>query len=227
MDVVYPLKKDASKWDDNEIKYSLRSLRNIKFDKVFIIGYKPNFLNDEVIHIQKNDIYENKQTNVIEKIMTICKDERVSDDFILMNDDFYFLEPQEVNILIRGKLENMGEFTLKSKYGYSLREAVKWLKERNLETNSYEVHYPMIYNKQKFLDLFSQIDYKENPILHRSVYGNYYNVPYKEDVKDFKVFNLKDFAHRNEKFLSTNNEIPFLIRKFIKEKLINKSKFEI
>ena len=61
MDIVYIIGK-GSKWNNQELKYSLRSIAKygINIGKVFIVGYKPNFVSDEVIYIPCDDIGEKK-----------------------------------------------------------------------------------------------------------------------------------------------------------------------
>jgi hypothetical protein len=84
LDVVYPLRH--SEW--GEIEYSLKTLKFIEHNKVVIIGEKPKAKVD--LHIPVDDIYNKANQNVIRKILMICDNPEVSEDFIIMNDDFFF-----------------------------------------------------------------------------------------------------------------------------------------
>ena len=92
MDVVYTLRNTD---ECEEIIYSLRSLKNLPHDKVFIVGGCPKNINKEkVIYIptlQNNSKYKNTTNN----LKIACLDNRLSSDFILMNDDFFIMSPIE------------------------------------------------------------------------------------------------------------------------------------
>lgn len=92
MDIVYVL-GNGSKVYDLEIKYSLRSLERHMVDKgkVFIIGQCPLFLKN-VIYIPYLETEILPERNILQKINLACFDDRISDDFLLMNDDFFALE---------------------------------------------------------------------------------------------------------------------------------------
>ena len=89
MDVVYILNKESQSNDD-ELMFSLRSLQKYMTDlgKVFIVGDCPDWIHN-VIHIPAKDEYSERWKNCMHKVTLACKDDRLSDDFIFMNDDFY------------------------------------------------------------------------------------------------------------------------------------------
>lgn len=93
MDVVYIL-GSGSLVKNEEIRYSLRSLERNMLDiaDVYIVGEKPEFLKD-FIHIPSQDLSPEKWRNAYKKIKIACADSRISEDFLLMNDDFFMLEP--------------------------------------------------------------------------------------------------------------------------------------
>src|SRR5690349_20419873 len=92
IDVVYPLGK-GSRWKNNEIKYSLRSVEKHlqNYGKVFVIGEKPNFLAN-VNHIPAEDKHPIPDSNIFEKLKTACETKEISDTFLFFNDDHYLLE---------------------------------------------------------------------------------------------------------------------------------------
>ncbi len=92
IDILYPIGK-GSVMNNDELRYSLRSVeKHLKnFRNVYIIGQKPDFLKD-VVHIPHEDIDRSKETNIYKKILRGCQDETISDQFLFMNDDHFFLE---------------------------------------------------------------------------------------------------------------------------------------
>ena len=50
MDILYVVGR-GSTWNNNELKYSLRSIakNGINVDRVFIVGYIPDFINREEV----------------------------------------------------------------------------------------------------------------------------------------------------------------------------------
>ena len=66
--VVYPL-GTGSKWQNNELRYSLRSLSKISgIGDVFIVGEKPDWVRN-VIHIPCKDVPFRKEYSIYTKIM--------------------------------------------------------------------------------------------------------------------------------------------------------------
>jgi len=229
-DLVY-IYSDIGLFDD-ELKYSLRSLKYIKdqYRNVVIVGDKPDWIKN-IIHIKAKDKYSNKQCNAISKLAKACRNKKVSNTFILMNDDFIFLVPQKIEIYHKKKLSDLASHYGRGQYYHSIKNSRKALKDLTRRTTfkNYELHYPFIYNKNKFLKLFSQINWKHIPTIHRSVYGNYYMVPGKELIKDFKVYaDTYQNGITDQKFISTDNQL-MLNKKFkrlLKQKFPFKSKYE-
>ena len=206
MDVVYVVGDYGGRWECKELVYSIRSLVNIEFDNIWIVGKKPMWFNNKIKHYNIKDIYPNKTSNVIRKILKICNNNHISEDFILMNDDFLFMTPQEIQSYTWGDLEDLWP-TKRGKYKQSLIRSIEICKLLNIPTKNYEVHYPMIINKTKFMRIFDNINWVSNPPCYRSIYGNYYNIEAEEIVEDFKAYNDKDwFKLKNGSFISLNDD---------------------
>ncbi len=181
MDIVYILKKGGSHWQDNELRYSLRSLnQNVKdFNKVFVIGHKPPFLSDKVIHIPHEDVYTNKARNIMAKVNRAAEDTRISNDFMLWNDDYYAMQPfsaKNYPYYFKCDLEhtiriNMGEYKMHSE------ATLKILKSRNLAFQNFDTHYPIIYNKTKLKKMVKAFDWNVPfGFILRSMYCNFYSI---------------------------------------------------
>ena len=89
MDIVYILKKDIQ---SDELRYSLRSLKNFPHDKVWFFGGIPEDLKpDRAVYVeQRGTTTWAKVRNTIE---LVCRTREVSDDFWLFNDDFFVMKP--------------------------------------------------------------------------------------------------------------------------------------
>jgi len=89
MDIVYIL-GTGSLAQDEEIRYSLRSIEKHMqdLDNVYVVGERPDFLIN-IKHISCKDPHGEKWKNAHHKIMTACNLGELSEEFLLMNDDFF------------------------------------------------------------------------------------------------------------------------------------------
>jgi hypothetical protein len=231
MDIVYVVKNSKNYYKD--IRYSLRSLVYLKdYDKVWLIGDRPCWIKD-VIHIPCPDDKEDKQLNVINKILLACCCPDLSENFILMNDDFYFLENTYSikNYSTGGFKDKIKNYEMKypnSEYTHALKQALKNMERLGIEEPyDFEIHYPIVFNKEDFKSLFDKYVDKTIPTVYRSIYANYYK--YKPVITDdFKIYTAFPEEYDRE-FLSTDDEIlndrKFL--RFMNSKFPKKSKYEI
>lgn len=231
MDIVYPL---SANYDGEELKYSLRSLRNIPHEKVFFVGGCPKWAKN-IIHIpttQKGTKYK----NTTKAMITACNDPRVSNDFVLMNDDFFILEPttpDELN-LYNGTVQSNLD-ALYNKYGSAnpyMRGAEQTrdlLKANGIvaEPLCYELHIPFVFNKGKFLNMFDLREVEQINCLHkRTLYGNLY-LKGGNDTRDVKIFARDGFSGKTGAFLSCSNDGFDLIKDFLAKKFPEPSEYEI
>ncbi len=232
MDIVYLVKNCVT---NEELTYSLRSLSNLPHNQVFIVGGCPTNLNkSKLIHSpisQGNDRYENT-TNSLKHI---CHEPRLSEDFILMNDDFFILKPTdpiELN-LCRGTIQEVineigHRYETNSPYLTGMKQTLIYLKDLgHSEPLSYELHVPMVLNKKRFLDLFPLPYIETIRKGHiRSIYGNTYLKDSKK-IRDVKVY--RDFYTPlgSDKFLSTEDNSWPRVKKYLERLFPDKSPYEI
>ena len=93
MDVVYIL-GSGSLVKNEEIRFSIRSLEAHMLDlrNIYIIGEDPEILT-AVKKIPSGDSFPEKWKNAYHKIIRACSIPEISEEFLLMNDDFFMLEP--------------------------------------------------------------------------------------------------------------------------------------
>ena len=241
MDVVYAVKEQPV---DEELAYSLRSLQNLPHDKVVMVGGLPgNIDKSKVTYIHNRQTSKIKYKNTTLNLLRACQDPSISDDFIWMNDDFFILKPvrdpyQELN-LARGPIEEVIKRALTrsiklSNYLNSLKEADRFLKEQlHIQTPiSYELHTPMILNKQKVLEMYKIPLVKDTPcmdVAKRSLYGNLYctNAPFMADVKILAAtpFTVRELETRT--FLSTSDKGWARVKPYLQRKFALKSPYEV
>jgi len=226
MDIVYILKE--TKDCNNELLFSLRSLKNIPHRSVFIIWHKPEWVKN-IVHIPASDPYEIKSLNALHKIQIACNDERISSDFVFMNDDFYLLKPiKKIDYFNRGSIKEHIE------YRESLNQK-KWAYYTNLKKThdlfpdwkDFSLHCPIIYNKTKFLKMCGEYDMSQWYLL-RNLYCNYCWIS-SEFMRDCKAYEWDEFKVSEEQiFLSSDDKIlkKDSFKKFINEKFNTVCKYE-
>lgn len=226
MDIVYTLRNN---YDGEELIYSLRSLKNIPHDRVFLVGGCPSWAQN-IIHIPTEQT-GTKWENSVSNIKTACKDSRLSDDFILMNDDFFILEPstpQELNkyhATVAKMLEGLGKKHPKpTPYMVGMaetRDLLFWLGKE--EPRCYELHIPFVFNKNKFLEMFKIPGTDSIKCLQiRTLYGNLY-MSGGEDMPDVKICDKKGSPGQKGQFLSCSDSGFDFILPFLRQKFNNKT----
>ncbi len=231
MDIVYTL---ANNYTSEELRYSLRSLVNVPHDKVFFVGGCPSWAKN-VVHIptEQNDT---KWRNVPNNLLTVCKDERVSEDFIYFNDDFFVLQKIKnpvrdfnlYNSTVQSVLDKLNKkHPYPTPYMVGMAHTQNLLKELGKpEPLSYELHVPMVFNKDNFYKMFDIEGVRNIDVLHyRSLYGNLYLIGGK-DMRDVKVFRRAGFK-TPDKFLSCSNDGFNVIKPFLDGLFPAKSVYEI
>ena len=221
---------------NDELRYSLRSLQNIEHDKVWLVGYKPSWVKN-VGHIERFQRLHTKYRNLILNAYAACVNEEVSDDFIYMDDDFFYIQPvDDILPYHNGKLNDLLERYKQLNgrvYIKGLENVMSRLKEKGCSDSlSYELHVPMIFNKNKLRQIFEMDDsyFLNAEIFHmRSFYGNYYNlggshlndvkIKWKEDNRASKI--------QYRKFVSTTDELfNGYILSYLRDLFPSKSQYE-
>lgn len=230
MDIVYPLKRSRQY---EELRYSLRSVAaNLEHDRVFIIGGKPDWLSDEAIHLHAA-WRPQKHQDLRENVLAACKDPRVSDPFILFNDDFFVMHPmKEVPVLNRGtSRETEQSIELQRDSNPLYLQAMIYTREV-LESQGYkdplcfELHVPMVVHKKLMIKAYNPA--RLFPRWHnRTAYGAYAGLT-GETIKDVKVYSKSALPDLSSPFLSTNDGTfrDGVVGKHIRNRFTAKSPYE-
>lgn len=235
MDVVYILKESEK---NEELIYSLRSLVNLPHNKIFCVGGCPKEINkNSIIHI-KTIQNNNKYQNTLKGLEIVCSDERLSDNFILMNDDFFIISPvlnieEELNLNWGTIEDSIKRYYTKHKstnmWMKGLIETKDFLEKMGINNPlNFELHIPFILNKKEFLEMINlpNINFIK-ALQRRTMIGNLYkkNTIFSHDVKVFQKtnFNPKNFT----KFLSCSDKGFQVIKSYLQTKFPIKSNYEI
>ena len=179
VDVVYVL-GTGSNWNNNEIRFSLRAIeKNLKnVGNIFIIGEKPEWIQN-VIHIYHPDEYgpKNADGNIITKVLAACNDERLSDDFLFINDDHLVLQPvaaADVPSLHHGDMTHFApDYWTLNYWRGRLKCTMQVLREHNYTTLHFDCHTPIVFNKHLFPEIMGRFNYSEGVgYTMKSLYGN-------------------------------------------------------
>ncbi|MEQ9135754.1 MAG: hypothetical protein RLO51_11135 [Thalassobaculum sp.] len=172
LDVVYIVGPQVIA-NDIELRHSLRSLANLPHRNVWIVGRKPEWVQN-VRHIstsQKAHKYVNARNNIV----AACEEPEISDQFILMNDDFFVLSPQdEVRLFDRGRLIDVIE--QRGNRGNYYRRMLRTLNKLQLavpNAKCFELHIPTIFDKRLLLGLIEN-GAITSELLLRTMYFNIY-----------------------------------------------------
>lgn len=169
--IVIPYKASNS----DELRYALRSLKNYKHKDLWIIGDKPDFINDDVNYLPYRQTADIAQ-NTLNIIKMACENPDITENFVLMHDDMYFMRKiSAIPVYHRGTYDEVLEGYKNRLSNYYLRRMkntkVHLMKLGVEKPLCYELHIPFTINKSKWLEL--ELDTRYNKL---SVYGNLHKI---------------------------------------------------
>jgi hypothetical protein len=229
MDFVYICKEGINE----ELKYSIRSvIESFPDSNIWVVGGKPDWYVGNYINVEQK---ESKYKNAVENLKTISTSDQISESFVLMNDDFYIIK--KINKIenfhggyLLNKINLYQKLNGNSQYTRKLSGTYKKLKALGFENPlDYELHVPMIMEKEKLKIILELID----QFLWRSIYGNKFEVGGTEmqDVKVYttgplvlKSYNLNIDSHTY--LSSSDSSFNNIFNKILKDKFNKKTKFE-
>lgn len=212
-DIVYPVR--PGDWNE-ELRYSLRSLRNLPHGRVWIIGHKPPWVKEryganEGVYFWPRAQRSSKYRNANESLVEITQEAgtALTSPFLLMNDDFYITSPlDQVDVFHMGPVDQVIDW-----YRTRHHRGVYWrgmvatnevMKGQGItDALSYELHIPMPIYRDPLLEAWAMGRHLD--VLHiRTLYGNIAQLggTYMEDVK---VYGLQPRTH--SPFMSTNDRV--------------------
>lgn len=231
-DVVYFVKNNVI---NAELVYSLRSLEeNWSYKRVWFCGGCPDSVKpDKLFRIEQRGL--NKWEKVRNMIVDVCKNDNITENFWLFNDDFYILRPisEDMPPQYNKTLVEYADY-IEQKQGTAddhtcaLKKAAEVLRNAGLTTFNYEVHKPMLINRKKALEV---LDRFPNVHCFRSLYGNYWQIGgvSQHDMKIKKRnYGRMDLVENYWQFLSTSDTSfnEGNVGEFVRGRFNKKSRFE-
>jgi hypothetical protein len=211
---------------NEELRYSIRSVAaNMPHENIVVVGGKPDWYTGRFIEVvtrrSDGELSNNKYENAKNNIRQIVESPDISDDFILMNDDFYVLKPIDQlqyyhGGLLSDKIASYRRFVAWSEYTDVLARTASILEASNInDPLDYTLHVPMMFNKKKLAKILDQ------PIASiRTLYGNLYRVGGRK-MSDVKVHPARtqyapesfDYMNKDSVFLSTADTTFSVVKK--------------
>jgi hypothetical protein len=228
MDYVYICRQG----ENEELRYSIRSIiKHMPPGNIWVVGDKPTWYIGNFIPV---DDTAGKFTNIRNAISVAANNDLISDDFILMHDDFFILKPiDKMPILHSGllidKINIYSNLDPGSRYVEVLSKAYSYLRRRGIkEPLDYDIHVPMIMNRNNLKTIVN----KTNAPM--SVYGNIFNIGGLKisDVKIYNSFNKLsdrsyDIKNNDPTFISCEDKsFAKLHRAVLREMFPNKTIYE-
>lgn len=166
MKIIIPYKQDVH--HGIELKYALRGIEThlTGWENVYLIGDRPEWYVGS--HAYYSDIAGRKEYNIYKKLLVASKLFHVNDSFVLWNDDHFLLKKLDVKGIrywYNQSLEEEAKRPASSRYRIHLQNTMNLLNGGN----NYDIHVPIIFNKGKFHELFSN---RTDELCVKSFYTN-------------------------------------------------------
>ena len=210
-DVVYIVKASHS---NEELRYSLRGLKNLPHDNVWFAGFMPNWVQN-VRHIPVNQLVGMKHENSLANQRAALRHRGVSDTFYLFNDDHFIMKPLEkMPRIVWGPnldyaIENCT--TLGESFKFSMITTRDILRERGATELNYQLHIPCVIDKAQMRECMERIPtphtngaYLHHLTLCMNLYRRKPEGMYMQDVKMHDIYDLPEDID-NYTFLSTSD----------------------
>lgn len=182
-DVFIPFKAGASAAMDQELRFALRSIeKHLKnYNNIWLAGTsKPDWLTG-VNFVKVKDDRGGKQMNIHDAIKAVFNQPGCAENLIFWADDNAVI--QDVDALkfpVVATENNMIDYDQNGKWWYrTLKTTGDLLKSHGFPTLSYEAHTPVVFNKEKYLQLDQEFNFYGYPVglCYISMYYNRYRIP--------------------------------------------------
>lgn len=206
MDAVYLL---GGMSDGSELRYSLRSLANLpQVDRVVVSGYDLGWFSDDVIRVKPAPHGPGKFASAWANLKAAASDPRVSDTFLLMNDDFFVVRPVElIPVMHMCDLDAWRPQMARAHFRMAATRAAMAAVGAT-GTYCWEGHYPMVIRRDLFARVAAAVDAQRQDrgaVWNRTVYGNLAYPFGGEPRGDVKVYDHKSAPDAGADFVSTSD----------------------
>lgn len=243
MDILYVIGR-GSKWGDNELRYSLRSIeKNCKnVGRIFIAGYCPSFIDQKkVTFVPVPDIYACKHMNILNCIEQAVKNTDISDEFLYSSDDHFYVGKADFDNYphYQKPVELPDKDNLMNSYQMTLYATRKMLEDAGLPVYFFAWHGNTHFKKSLFMEpefaALRKASYDTKRGIEPTVLMNNYwyakepfEITVREDIKfptDLVPDTLNKIIKQRE-CISCASATPELLKRWLAQEFPNKSKWE-
>lgn len=231
--IVYFVKNSPN---NDELRYSLRSVeQNWFYRDVWFYGGCPQGIKPD-FHVKAVQNAPSKWENVRNMMIEVCKNDDISEDFWLFNDDFFILRPiKEFEPRYDGTLSSkIQEIRDKhcgedSEWSKNLGKLRKLLNKHGKGEYCYAIHEPMLINRKKMLEVLEKFP---NEPMQRALYGNWWGIGgVQEKDPKYAMPEAKDVADRivEHDMISTSDDSfsGGYVGRWLRDKFDKPSRFEV
>lgn len=227
MDILYICREG----ENEELRYSLRSLRFLPHDRVVIVGGIPDWVNHAAVICVPTDQtkfgrhdawvqkYENARMN-LETGLSYLKGQNA----VLMNDDFFLTS--QVQEVLPMRWEGPGAFrkafnsvrVVASRYVEGELATLAWCEEQFSRSNSYALHVPFPFQPEAMKHLLDSMPHHQPPLHIRTAYGNMMDLDAQVLEVDPKISGdteKRGFVRLNGKIISHPSRLDDLPRPYV------------
>lgn len=206
-DIVYVVKHDEN---NEELRYSLRSLKHVPHRKVWMAGYRPSWVSDRVGHIPVPRM-GSKFASSTANLLAACQNAGVSEEFYFFHDDNFVMRPMPDGIPVfhRGRVADVEASYLRrgirSRYFRGLRETRDLIVREGISVDpiSYELHAPLAVRRTLMIAALGIAARARLDTPHkRTLYGNLARIGGTR-LRDPKVMDRGNNFRTDGLFLST------------------------
>jgi hypothetical protein len=154
MDLIIPYRALGD--DGESIKFTLRSAASFfDFDSLWIVGDNPSTLDPSTynyIPCQDEPRGANREKNIFKKVFVACMEDKISEDFICMHDDHFSLTSFRYGI----PYYFSRAFDGNEIYQNTVKNTIRIFPS----CKNFDVHFPIVFNKEKFLNTVAKLDWR-------------------------------------------------------------------
>lgn len=158
IDVLVPL-GGGSQWNNNELRFMLRSLDRYVdgVRRVFVVGVNPDFLAEPALHVPYKSPTTNKEARIALKVLWACRELDLSDEVLFVNDDHFFSAPCDARTYPFYRSGTLDELAPKraGTYGRSLKATLQALRDARCPARHFDIHTPIRFDRREFIALES------------------------------------------------------------------------
>ena len=227
--VIIPL-GNGSKWDNNELRFALRSIEKhlTGFSDIMIAGDQfPSWLTG-VKKIPVSDVGPYPAMNTLFKVIT-CLNVVQTESFLLSYDDVFLNKDYDARFFpayYNGNLQRNNH--LVGIYKDSWNMTYQFLLDKGFDTKSFGVHCPFPFNTRDFILIMKLVKNREPGYLYKSLYGNIacIQADYKKDIIVNLPLNLPGKLETLPFFSIRDGEVNVVMQHFLEDLYPIKSQWE-